>query len=67
MVNQKIKKRFVIKKILQKEKKNGKKIIFTNGVFDLFHVGHLRLLRESKKLGHVLVVGINKVLKFSLK
>jgi D-beta-D-heptose 7-phosphate kinase/D-beta-D-heptose 1-phosphate adenosyltransferase len=37
----------------------GKKIVFTNGCFDLFHTGHLKLLRESRKLGDVLVVAIN--------
>lgn len=34
------------------------KIVYTAGVFDLLHVGHLRLLKESKKLGDVLVVGV---------
>ena len=37
----------------------GKKIVFTNGVFDLFHVGHLRLLQSARALGGALVVGIN--------
>jgi D-beta-D-heptose 7-phosphate kinase/D-beta-D-heptose 1-phosphate adenosyltransferase len=37
----------------------GKKIVFTNGCFDLFHTGHLKLLREAKNLGDVLVVGVN--------
>jgi len=35
------------------------KIVFTNGIFDLFHPGHLYLLREAKKLGDYLVIGIN--------
>ena len=34
-------------------------IVFTNGCFDLLHVGHLQLLREAKKFGDVLVVGLN--------
>jgi len=40
-------------------KKLNKKIVFTNGCFDLFHVGHLKLLKESKKYGDILIVGIN--------
>ncbi|MCL5090680.1 MAG: adenylyltransferase/cytidyltransferase family protein [Patescibacteria group bacterium] len=57
---QKIRKRFSLKKILDLEKKKGKKkIVFTNGVFDIFHVGHLHYLQESKKLGDILIVGIN--------
>ena len=37
----------------------GKRIVFTNGVFDLLHPGHVRYLRAAKRLGNVLVVGIN--------
>ncbi len=37
----------------------GKRIVFTNGVFDLFHVGHLRLLQAARAQGDALVVGIN--------
>ena len=37
----------------------GKKIVFTNGCFDLLHVGHVIYLEEAKKLGDVLIVGIN--------
>ncbi len=48
-----------IKKISRKLKKEGKKIVFTNGCFDLIHKGHIYLLREAKKLGDVLIVGIN--------
>lgn len=36
-----------------------KKVVFTNGVFDLLHSGHLHLLKESKKLGDYLIVGID--------
>lgn len=36
-----------------------KKIVFTNGCFDLLHVGHIRYLQEAKRLGDLLVVGIN--------
>jgi rfaE bifunctional protein nucleotidyltransferase chain/domain len=37
----------------------GKSIVFTNGCFDLLHVGHVRYLEEAKNLGNCLVVGIN--------
>lgn len=35
------------------------KIVFTNGCFDILHIGHLRYLEEAKKLGDILVVGVN--------
>ena len=40
-------------------KNNSKKIVFTNGCFDIFHVGHLRYLKESAKYGDMLIVGVN--------
>lgn len=39
--------------------KRDKKIVFTNGCFDLLHVGHVRYLQEAKSLGDILVVGAN--------
>lgn len=36
-----------------------KKIVFTNGVFDLLHVGHVRYLQEARKLGDALFIGVN--------
>jgi D-glycero-beta-D-manno-heptose 1-phosphate adenylyltransferase len=44
---------------IQEYKKQNKKIVFTNGCFDLLHIGHVTYLEEAKKLGDVLVVGIN--------
>jgi D-glycero-beta-D-manno-heptose 1-phosphate adenylyltransferase len=38
---------------------SGKKIVFTNGVFDLMHPGHLRYLRAARALGDALIVGVN--------
>jgi rfaE bifunctional protein nucleotidyltransferase chain/domain len=37
----------------------GKTIVFTNGVFDLLHVGHLRYLQQARSLGDGLIVGVN--------
>ena len=56
-------------KILSLKSKN-KKIVFTNGCFDILHLGHLKYLEESKKLGDFLIVAINsdesvKILKGS--
>jgi len=48
-----------LKKELERLKEQGKRIVFTNGCFDILHVGHVRYLREAKALGNVLVVGIN--------
>lgn len=39
--------------------RHGKKIVFTNGCFDLFHYGHLAYLKEAKELGDLLVVALN--------
>lgn len=44
---------------IAKLKQAGKKIVTTNGCFDLLHVGHVRILKQSKELGDVLVVGVN--------
>lgn len=39
--------------------RNGRKVVFTNGVFDLLHVGHVRYLQEARAQGDLLVVGVN--------
>lgn len=41
------------------EKQRQKKVVFTNGCFDLLHVGHVRYLQEAKAQGDLLVVGLN--------
>jgi len=41
------------------KKRKGKKVVFTNGCFDLIHAGHAHYLSEAKKLGDILVVGLN--------
>lgn len=45
--------------IAQEWKAKGKRIVFTNGCFDLLHVGHIRYLEKAKSLGDILVVGVN--------
>ncbi|MEW6602972.1 MAG: D-glycero-beta-D-manno-heptose 1-phosphate adenylyltransferase, partial [Nitrospirota bacterium] len=47
------------KDIVSDLKSRGKRIVFTNGCFDLIHAGHVRYLTEAKKLGDILVVGLN--------
>lgn len=46
-------------RVLEGERRKGRKLVFTNGCFDLLHAGHVRYLREAKKLGDILVVGLN--------
>src|SRR5689334_24031482 len=38
---------------------HGKTIVFTNGVFDLLHPGHVRYLQQARALGDLLIVGLN--------
>ncbi|OQW33064.1 MAG: glycerol-3-phosphate cytidylyltransferase [Nitrospira sp. SG-bin1] len=45
--------------ILSSERAQGKRIVFTNGCFDLMHIGHTRYLQAAKALGDILVVGVN--------
>ena len=45
--------------VVEDLKRRGKRVVFTNGCFDLLHPGHTRVLSEAKKLGDVLIVAIN--------
>jgi D-beta-D-heptose 7-phosphate kinase/D-beta-D-heptose 1-phosphate adenosyltransferase len=45
--------------LVERLRADGKTVVFTNGVFDLLHPGHLRYLREARRLGHALIVGVN--------
>ena len=54
--------RFILKdniEIINRIKAERKKIVFTNGCFDLLHVGHVRYLAQAKKLGDFLIIGLN--------
>ncbi len=44
---------------LSVERAKGKRIVFTNGCFDLMHIGHTRYLQAARALGDILVVGVN--------
>ncbi|MBI3807562.1 MAG: D-glycero-beta-D-manno-heptose 1-phosphate adenylyltransferase [Nitrospirae bacterium] len=45
--------------LLQQARAQKKRIVFTNGCFDLMHIGHTRYLQAAKALGDILVVGVN--------
>ena len=48
-----------LKSILKNEQKAGKRIVFTNGCFDIIHPGHIFILQQAKLKGDILVVGLN--------
>lgn len=48
-----------LSEVIESYRRQGKKIVFTNGCFDLLHIGHVRYLEEAAALGDVLIVGIN--------
>ncbi len=56
---QKILSRKKLRGILRALKATGKKVVFTNGCFDIIHAGHVRYLRKARSLGDILVIGMN--------
>lgn len=58
-LSDKIKDVEVLKGILQEHRKKNDKIVFTNGCFDILHVGHIEYLKFARKQGDLLVVGLN--------
>ena len=58
-MKQKTKTRKELLRIIKDLKAKGKRIVFTNGCFDLLHIGHVRYLEKARALGDVLVVGVN--------
>lgn len=48
-----------LKRVVEEAKVSGKKVVFTNGCFDILHAGHVRYLRGAKECGDVLVVALN--------
>jgi len=59
MSNTKIKKLSELKITLEKLRKKNRRIVFTNGCFDLLHCGHIQYLKKAKLLGDILIVGLN--------
>jgi len=48
-----------IAQIVNRCRASGKKVVFTNGCFDILHVGHVKYLQEAKSFGDILIVGLN--------
>jgi D-glycero-beta-D-manno-heptose 1-phosphate adenylyltransferase len=65
----KIPQKLMLREALQKQSNRwrfqGKKMVFTNGCFDILHKGHLELLTQAAALGDILVVGVNADLSVS--
>lgn len=59
MAGSKIKNLNQLKKTVSDLKKRGKKIVFTNGCFDILHFGHIKYLEAAKKKGDILIIGLN--------
>lgn len=51
--------KYTAKTLIEIAHRQGKKIVFTNGCFDILHVGHTSYLTEAKKYGDILIVGVN--------
>jgi D-beta-D-heptose 7-phosphate kinase/D-beta-D-heptose 1-phosphate adenosyltransferase len=59
LIERKIKSFGQLKKTISLLKSKGKRIVFTNGCFDILHYGHAKYLEEAKKKGDILVVAVN--------
>ena len=55
----KIRSAAALTRIVRRLSAQGRRVVFTNGCFDLLHAGHVKLLERAKRLGDVLIVGIN--------
>ncbi len=55
----KIKNRDVLANLISQEKSRGKRVVFTNGCFDLLHAGHVKYLQAARRLGDLLIMGLN--------
>ncbi|MER3422260.1 MAG: D-glycero-beta-D-manno-heptose 1-phosphate adenylyltransferase [Nitrospiraceae bacterium] len=58
-MNDKIRNRSDLANLLKDHRAQGRRVVFTNGCFDLMHVGHTRYLQAARNLGDLLVVGVN--------
>lgn len=55
----KIKERHELAQLVEQRRREGERCVFTNGCFDILHIGHIRYLQEARELGDYLVVAIN--------
>lgn len=55
----KIKNRDVLAAIITREQHKGRQVVFTNGCFDLLHAGHVKYLQAARRLGDLLILGLN--------
>ena len=51
--------REAIHRVAEDLRREGRRVVFTNGVFDLLHPGHIRYLSQARRLGDALIVGVN--------
>lgn len=58
MITKVVSREHLLSKLAEK-RAQGKRIVFTNGCFDLMHIGHTRYLQAARALGDILVVGVN--------
>ena len=58
-LSDKIKKSGVLAGTISRLKAKGKKVVFTNGCFDIIHVGHVDYLSKARQMGDILVIGLN--------
>ena len=58
-MKEKIKDLTVLTKLVSEHKIKGEKVVFTNGCYDLLHIGHIQCFQESKALGEILIVALN--------
>ncbi|OEJ16055.1 hypothetical protein BFL38_11405 [Brachyspira hampsonii] len=59
MVNKKLIERNNLDSVLNKYREENKKIVFTNGCFDILHRGHVEYLQKARELGDLLILGLN--------
>jgi rfaE bifunctional protein nucleotidyltransferase chain/domain len=51
--------REAVRRVAEEFRREGRRVVFTNGVFDLLHPGHIRYLGQARRLGDALIVGVN--------
>lgn len=59
MIKDKVVSWAALKRRLDRERRRKRRVVFTNGVFDILHAGHLKVFEWAKRQGDVLIVGLN--------